>query len=154
MAKFNEKTFLNFTAEDFDVSEVMEDYREAIRQESCAIGDRFFFYQRGFFDKRVVSMAHVLWMFPGREAQKGMLGAVHQDLGKLTMYDKEGNRMEFLFDTPVQVEHLYAMLQSTFAEEFQIIAGVSAPLQRALEEGGVEGFHAYIQAQRNKNPQM
>ena len=151
MAKFNEKTFVNFTAEDFDVADVMEDFRSSIRQEGCWIGDRFFFYQKGMFDKRVVSMEKVIWMFPYREAPKGKAGQqFYNDIGKLCLYSDQGERLDFSFGTPAQAETVYGMLQSTFAEEYHIVAGMSGDLQKAIDTDGVEGFRLALKQMQEK----
>lgn len=141
MPKFSEKTFLNFTSDDYAQEEINEDFRDSIRQDYCWIGDRFFFYQKGMFDKRVVSMEHVIWFFPYREAPKGRAGhKLYNDSGKLCLYSDQGVRMDFSFDTPAQAETIYGMLASTFAEEYHIITGMSKELQQGIDEGGVDGF--------------
>lgn len=141
MPKFSEKTFLNFTADDYDMADIMEDFRDSIRQDFCWIGDRFFFYQKGMFDKRVVAMEHVIWMFPYREAPKGRAGhQFYNDLGKLCMYSDQGKRMDFSFGTPAHAETIYGMLASTFAADHQIMTGMSKELQKGIDENGVEGF--------------
>lgn len=151
MAKFSEKTFLNFTSEEYSVSDVMDDYRDAIRQEICSVGDHFFFYQKGLFQKSVLSMEHVIWMFPYREAPAGRGGTkMYNDIGKIAVYSDKGQRFDFSFPTPMMAETIYGMLASTFAEDYHIITGMSTQLQRAMEQGGINAFREELRALQAK----
>lgn len=150
MPKFSDKDFLNFTSDDVDVDDVAEDYRNAVKDEGCRIGDRFFFYQRGMFHTDVLSLEHLLWMYPARTAQKGKSGEqFHNDRGQLVCYTKEGKRIDLTFKTPHMAETLFSLLVPAL-QEYHVVAGMSPELLRGMEEGGVEGFQRAMDLLRQR----
>lgn len=144
MAKFSEKNYLNFTAEDYDLDEILEDYRDAVKDDGCRVGDRFFFYQKGLFQNDVLSFEKLLWVYPMRAAQKGKSGEqFHNDRGVLVFYSQEGERFDLLFKTPHKAESLFSFLVPTL-QQYQVVAGLAPELLHGMEEGGVAGFRAAL----------
>jgi len=141
MPKFTDENFLNFSADDIDLDELKEDYKNAVKDDGCRIGDLYFYYQKGLFRVDVLRFDNILWIYPARAARKGKGGEqTYNDLGLLIVYTKEGERFEFTFKTPHKAENIFSFLVPSL-QPHNVVCGMSQELLHGMEENGLEGFH-------------